>query len=129
MTLGYDDKPGTNRAKYCWKGNQMFADLDRELRFGYQKNGSLVVAFNDKDVEHLKQLQQRGETNGVERLRIVQQDELRKMEPHIHPDAVAALYSPDAGNVIPCTPCRVCRAIDALHLLCSSLLAPLVQRL
>ncbi len=21
---GYDDKPNTNRAKYCWKGNQMF---------------------------------------------------------------------------------------------------------
>lgn len=21
---GYDDKPGTKRAKYCWKGNQMF---------------------------------------------------------------------------------------------------------
>ena len=98
---GYDDKPNTNRAKYCWKGNQMFAQLDKELRFGYQRNGSLVVAMNDKDREHLRELLERGETNGVKNLRIVDQKELRKMEPHINPKAIAALYSPDAGNVIP----------------------------
>lgn len=98
---GYDDKPGTNRAKYCWKGNQMFADLDKELRFGYQKNGSLVVAFTKEDLKHLEELKKRGETNGVQRLRIVNKEELRKMEPAINPDAIGALYSPDAGNVIP----------------------------
>jgi len=98
---GYDDKPFTNRAKYCWKGNQMFAQLDKELRFGYQTNGSLVVAFTEQDRQHLEELKKRGETNGVKRLRIVQKDELRKMEPAIHPEAIAALYSPDAGNVIP----------------------------
>jgi L-2-hydroxyglutarate oxidase LhgO len=98
---GYDDTPNTNRSKYCWKGNQMFAQLDRELRFGYQKNGSLVIATNDKEIKVLEELMKRGATNGVERLRIVQQAELREMEPHVHPSAVAALYAPDAGNVIP----------------------------
>ena len=98
---GYDDKPGSNRAKYCWKGNQMFAQLDRELRFGYQKNGSLVVAFSEADMEHLKILEERGRTNGVKFLRIVGQAELRRMEPHISPDAIGALYAPEAGNVIP----------------------------
>ena len=29
---GFDDKPGTNRARLCWKGNQMFPQLDRELK-------------------------------------------------------------------------------------------------
>lgn len=98
---GYDDTPGTNHAKYCWPGNQMFAQLDKELRFGYQKNGSLVVAFNDNDIEHLQELKKRGEKNGVQNLRIVDQGELRKMEPAVNQDAIAALYSPDAGNVIP----------------------------
>jgi glycerol-3-phosphate dehydrogenase len=98
---GYDDTPGTNRAKYCWTGNQMFAQLDRELRFGYQENGSLVVAFNQQEVEILKELKHRGETNGVQRLKIIGKSELQRMEPYIHPDAIAALYSPDAGNVIP----------------------------
>jgi L-2-hydroxyglutarate oxidase LhgO len=31
--VGHDDTPGSNRAKYCWSGNQMFAQLDKELRF------------------------------------------------------------------------------------------------
>lgn len=38
---GYDDAPGSLHAKFCWPGNQMFPQLDRELRFGYQLNGSL----------------------------------------------------------------------------------------
>merc|ERR1719440_1536027 len=45
---GFDDKPGTTRARLCWKGNQMFADLDRDLHFGYQLTGSLVVARGEK---------------------------------------------------------------------------------
>ena len=32
---GYDDKPGSLHAKFCWPGNQMFPKLDKELRFGY----------------------------------------------------------------------------------------------
>lgn len=98
---GYDDKPGSVRAQHCWKGNQMFAELDRQLRFGYQKNGSLVLALNEKEVQTLNELKKRGETNGVKRLRIVDRDELHRMEPHVNPEAIAALYSPDAGNVIP----------------------------
>jgi glycerol-3-phosphate dehydrogenase len=31
---GYDDKPGTLRARFCWPGNQMFPQLDKELNFG-----------------------------------------------------------------------------------------------
>lgn len=97
---GYDDKPGTNRAKFCWKGNQMFAQLDKELRFGYQRNGSLVLATKGQE-SILEELMERGRTNGVERLQILNQKQVREMEPHVNQDTVAALYSPDAGNVIP----------------------------
>ncbi len=43
----------------------------------------------------------RGETNGVKNLRIIQKEELFKMEPALNPNAIAALHAPDAGNVIP----------------------------
>jgi L-2-hydroxyglutarate oxidase LhgO len=98
---GFDDKPGTNRAKYCWPGNQMFSDLDEELHFGYQKNGSLVLATSPAEEEHLKELKKRGETNGVKNLRIIQKKELFEMEPYVNPKCTAALHSPDAGNLIP----------------------------
>jgi glycerol-3-phosphate dehydrogenase len=98
---GYDDEPGTSRAKYCWAGNQMFRALDKDLRFGYQTNGSLVIATKDSDRAILQELLERGHTNGVQRLRIIDREELRQIEPHVNDNAIAALYSPDAGNVIP----------------------------
>mmetsp|Transcript_54627 Transcript_54627/g.163240 ORF Transcript_54627/g.163240 Transcript_54627/m.163240 type:complete len:736 (-) Transcript_54627:399-2606(-) len=98
---GYDDAPGSVRAKYCWRGNQMFSRLDRELRFGYQRNGSLVLAFNEDEMKVLDGLLKKGETNGVERLRIIDQKELKELEPAVHPEAIGALLAPDAGNVIP----------------------------
>jgi FAD dependent oxidoreductase len=98
---GYDDEPGTNRAKYCWAGNQMFRALDKDLRFGYQTNGSLVIATKESDGAILQELLERGHINGVQRLRIIDKEELRQMEPYVNDNAIAALYSPDAGNVIP----------------------------
>ena len=101
MHAGYDDKPGSVRAKFCWPGNQMFPQLDRELHFGYQRNGSLVLARGPDEEKILEDLFQRGLTNGVKNLRIVRGDELREMEPHIGPENTAALHAPDAGNLIP----------------------------
>lgn len=98
---GFDDAPGSQRARFCWPGNQMFTQLDKELRFGLQRNGSLVVARGPADEATLAELLERGHRNGVERLRIVGRDELRAMEPHIAPDATAALFSPDAATLIP----------------------------
>eukprot|EP00927_Polykrikos_kofoidii_P053540 TRINITY_DN4814_c0_g1_i1.p1 TRINITY_DN4814_c0_g1~~TRINITY_DN4814_c0_g1_i1.p1 ORF type:complete len:690 (-),score=97.52 TRINITY_DN4814_c0_g1_i1:112-2061(-) len=98
---GYDDKPGSVRARFCWAGNQMFPQLDRELHFGYERTGSLVLATNEEEVKVLDELMDRGKTNGVERLHIVKQDELREMEPLVNPNAIAALHAPDAGSLIP----------------------------
>lgn len=98
---GFDDKPGTTRAKLCWKGNQMFPKLDEELHFGYQLTGSLVLARTPEDEAHLEELLERGKTNGVQNLRIVRGEELKQMEPHIASDIVSGLFSPDAGTLIP----------------------------
>ena len=98
---GYDDTPGSTRAKLCWKGNQMFPALDEDLHFGYQLTGSLVVATSAADEEFLNELYQRGLTNGVKNLRIVRGSELKRIEPNLDPSATAALLSPDAGTLIP----------------------------
>jgi glycerol-3-phosphate dehydrogenase len=98
---GFDDKPGSTRARLCWKGNQMFPALDEDLHFGYQLTGSLVCARGPEEEEHLNELLERGATNGVANLRIVRGDELKAMEPNIAPEMTAALHSPDAGTLIP----------------------------
>ena len=98
---GYDDKPGSVRAKFCWPGNQMFSQLDKELRFGYLKNGSIVIAKSEKEIEHLNELYQRGITNGVKNLKILNKEELRAKEPYVSEEYIAGLYSPDAGTITP----------------------------
>ena len=98
---GYDDLPGSVKAKYCWPGNQLFPQLDEELRFGFQRNGSLVIARGPDDEKILEDLMERGRKNGVKNIRIIDQEELRAMEPYINPEATAALFSPDAGTITP----------------------------
>eukprot|EP01063_Lacrimia_lanifica_P020350 TRINITY_DN27682_c0_g1_i1.p1 TRINITY_DN27682_c0_g1~~TRINITY_DN27682_c0_g1_i1.p1 ORF type:complete len:693 (+),score=203.56 TRINITY_DN27682_c0_g1_i1:46-2124(+) len=98
---GYDDRPGSVRAQHCWPGNQMFEALDKELHFGYDKNGSLVIAKGAEDEATLENLMERGQKNGVKNLRILTKEEVFAMEPNLHPDTTAALYAPDAGTVVP----------------------------
>lgn len=98
---GYDDPPGSIKSRYCWAGNQMFPQLDHDLHFGYELNGSLVVAKKESDMQLLEELLAKGKQNGVKNLRILDQKQLREIEPHIHPDACAALHSPDAGTLTP----------------------------
>jgi glycerol-3-phosphate dehydrogenase len=98
---GFDDKPGSVRAKFCWPGNQMFPQLDKELNFGYQKNGSLVLARGPEEEKVLEELLDRGKQNGVKRLKILNRKEVLAMEPYVNDEVTAALYAPDAGNLIP----------------------------
>lgn len=66
-----------------------------------------MVARGEEEEKTLEELMERGEKNGVARLRIVRGNELREMEPHLAADCTAALYSPDAGTVTPCE-CAAC---------------------
>ena len=86
---GFDAKPGTNKAKFNVLGNRMFEDVCRELKVPFRRNGSLVLAFGAEDEAMLAELKARGEQNGVP-TEIIPQDELRRREPNVSPEATAA---------------------------------------
>lgn len=98
---GYDPVPGTLMAKLNVEGSRLAKELCKKLDVPYQQIGSLVVAFSDDDVKEVRELLRRGNENGVEGLRIVERDELRKMEPYISSEALCALYAPSAAIVNP----------------------------
>lgn len=98
---GYDAKTGTLKAKLNVEGNSMFDKLSKELDFPFKRNGSLVLCFNDNDSYKLEELKERGERNGVPNLKILNKDEVRKLEPNIGEDVVSALYAPTGGIVCP----------------------------
>ena len=62
---GFDAKPGTLMARLNLKGSEMMEKLSKELDFPYKKNGSLVLCFDEKDMDKLEELKERGEKNGV----------------------------------------------------------------
>lgn len=98
---GYDAKPGSLKAKLNVEGNKMFDELSRDLDFPFKRNGSLVVRTKDQSKDDLQKLYDQGIANGVEGLKIVDRDELLKMEPNIADDVVDALYVPTGGIVCP----------------------------
>ncbi len=79
----------------------MMEGLSKELDFHYKNNGSLVVCLHEEEKPNLQDLYDRGVKNGVKDLRIIDRDELVKLEPNISDEAVAALYAPTGGIVCP----------------------------
>lgn len=98
---GFDAVPGSMMAKMNVRGNARMESLAEELDFPFQRIGSLVLCFHERDREKLEALKKQGEENGVCGLRILDRQELEEMEPHISPEAVAALYAPSGGIVCP----------------------------
>lgn len=98
---GFDAEPGTLKAKLNVRGTALMPSLCKQLNVPYRNNGSLVVAFSEKEMEHIKMLYDRGLQNGVPGLEIVDAKKLRMLEPNISGEAVGALYCSSAGIVCP----------------------------
>lgn len=98
---GYDAKHGTLKSKLSRRGNQMYEKLNSELNFGFDKTGSLVLGFNEDDLEKLNELKENGIKNKVDDLRIIMKDEIKELEPNINEEVYCALYCPSAGIVSP----------------------------
>lgn len=98
---GFDPEPDTLKAKFNVEGAKMFPALCEELGVHYEPSGAMVVAFNDEERATLEVLLERGKTNGVEGMRVIEGAELFALEPNLNRNAVAALYAPSAGMVCP----------------------------
>ena len=98
---GYDPKPNTLCAKYNVHGNELAKEICEKLDVAYKQIGSLVVAFSEEEMKTINELLERGRANGVPGVRIVEQNELREMEPEISDEALGALYAPSAAIVNP----------------------------
>lgn len=98
---GYDAKPGTLKARFNREGNKIMHDLTKELDVPFKRIGSLVVAFNEKDMEQLEILYKRGLANDIPDMAILNQAQVREMEPELSHEIIGALHAPTAGIVSP----------------------------
>nr|MDD6334998.1 NAD(P)/FAD-dependent oxidoreductase [bacterium] len=98
---GYDPVPGTLMAKLNVEGTRMMPSLCEELGIVYRNIGAYVLAFDEKDMQHIRLLLERGRQNGVPGLEIISGQEVRQREKRISDQVIAALWAPSAGVVSP----------------------------
>lgn len=98
---GFDAEEGSLKAKLNVRGNAMFEKLSKELDFPFKRIGSLVLCFDEKDIDKLYKLKKQGEINGVTGLEIIDGEKAGKMEPALGENVAAALYAPTGGITCP----------------------------
>lgn len=94
---GFNQKPGTFKAKLCVEGNRRLRALGAQGKVPLQVLGTLVVAAEQREIAVLEELLKRGQDNGVEGLRLLSGSELRALEPNAL--GIAALHAPTGGIV------------------------------
>ncbi len=98
---GFDAKSGSLKAKLNVRGSEMMEEICEDLSVSYINNGSLVVCYNNENIDALNNLLENGIKNGVKNLRIIDKAELKKLEPNISDDAICALYAETGAIVCP----------------------------
>ena len=99
---GFDAKPNTLKAMYNVQGNAMFDELCSELDIPFRRNGSMVLCFDERQIDDLTELYNRGVKNGVKDMYILKGNaEIKKLEPYVTDNAVGALVVPSGGIVSP----------------------------
>ena len=99
---GFDALPGTLKASLNVRGAQLMEEAANQLGVEYRRNGSLVLSFGSPQEDAaLSALLERGRQNGVQGLRLLDRQELHRLEPSLSDGAVRALYAPTGAIICP----------------------------
>lgn len=88
-------KPGSLKARLCVEGRAAMVRFCEEHGIPFEICGKIIVATDESEVPGLKELQRRGEANGVARLRELSREEIREIEPNAK--GVRGLHVPTTG--------------------------------
>ncbi|MGH2955748.1 MAG: L-2-hydroxyglutarate oxidase [Solirubrobacterales bacterium] len=89
--------PGSLKARLCVEGAAELYAYCEERGIEARRDGKLIVATDEAELERLDELERRGAANRVPGLRRVGPEEIGEIEPHAR--GVAALHSPNTGVV------------------------------
>jgi L-2-hydroxyglutarate oxidase len=98
-------KPGSLKARLAVSGIQEMTAFCRDNGIPHEICGKLVVAVDETEMGRLKGLYERGQQNGLKGLRVLNQAQMREIEPHV--GGIAALQVPQEGIVDYPEVCRV----------------------
>lgn len=94
------------KARFTRDGNRMMKEYVKGRGLAINECHKVVVASDESEIEGVRELQRRGERNGVE-VRIIDEKELAEIDPNARTTQLA-LYSPCTATV---DPSQVCHAL------------------
>lgn len=96
---GFYVPTGTLKAKLNIEGHEMMPAFCKELGVPHLQVGKIVTAKEEDEREYLYKLKSTGEKNGCKKLRIIDEKEIKRLEPNIN--GIAALHSPTTSILDP----------------------------
>ncbi|MGE0156765.1 MAG: L-2-hydroxyglutarate oxidase [Geobacter sp.] len=94
------------KARFTRDGNRMMKEYVKARGLAINECHKVVVASDESEIEGVRELQRRGERNGVD-VRIIDEQELAGIDPNARTTQIA-LYSPTTATV---DPVQVCQAL------------------
>jgi len=101
---GYDPEPGSNKAIYNVRGSRMYEALCRELEVPYMKNGMIIFATDEEQMQECRRLKATGDLNGVA-TEVCDRARILEIEPDMGAGVIGGLWVPDSGMVCPYNLC------------------------
>jgi len=90
-------KPGSLKAENCIKGYDLLLDFCNNYEIPYELCGKIIIAASEDQIPAMKELQRRGEENGLKDIKEISQSEIKNYEPYA--SGVRALHIPQTGIV------------------------------
>jgi L-2-hydroxyglutarate oxidase LhgO len=85
------------KAKLCVEANPVLYEMCEKHRIPFDRLGKLTVAIGEEEIAELEKLMKWGTQNGVQGLRFMDGEEVKKLEPNVNVER--ALLSPSTGIV------------------------------
>lgn len=89
--------PDSLKAKNCIRGYKMLLEFCDKYQVPYKICGKLIVATHHSELAQLDKLFQRAKLNGLEDVKILNQEQINEIEPAIQ--AMSALWIPQTGII------------------------------
>jgi L-2-hydroxyglutarate oxidase LhgO len=88
---------GSLKSKLCVDGKRLLYDYCRKFDIPFNNCGKLIVATSEEELSIIERIRQTALKNGVDDIRVVEKEEIARMEPNIF--ALRALFSPSTGII------------------------------
>ncbi|MDJ1648130.1 type 2 glycerol-3-phosphate oxidase [Mycoplasma phocimorsus] len=101
---GFDPEPHKIEAKLNVLGNELWrTKIFKDLEFPKAQLDSLILAFNEEEMEHVHMLYERGLVNKVpkEFLKVISKEEVLAKEPNVNPNVIGALLCTSSWAIDP----------------------------